>query len=650
MPSLCLANMLLAQNVVLSVYGDVRLNGILITKGDNLSDKANLKFNSANADVKLLTRSGICFVKQKDKRQQPDAELLELIKQNIFHYSVVNLATTIHAPTRDPTEQEQISEIDSLCKKLGTTTGSVYDDYNNYIIPYCAYTFQQPYWKAISAYLSNNYGYKYEKFRGDVINYEELAKLQKMAYNGGRDLLPDKASLKNYCPLVRTQGLFGTCAAWASSYAAHTISWAVNNDLHDVEDITNNAFSPLYLYLNNKSLSDAECQTGLQVQQAANFQVKNGDLRYSEMAVSGCTDQIADATNLEKFRITDWSELYNISSDQLDNEDLRNQYFNDNIGKIEQSIVDGKPVIAGIYIYQSFENPEGDTWDGSLTNKQEGSHAICIIGYDKNYNNQGESAVEIMNSWGPEWANNGFIWIKYKDLKNILVDAINQYDPVTIKPKPLEVPKPHDSTEIAIKPVIFKDEINELEGSFNLITKGNDTMVVTQNGDAIKQLNLTSNEQMTYNVNRPYSSGTHFRLYINTNREGYIYLISTDSSKSGLNVLFPDSGSTISPLINSNLLSSIIVPPTDTSPITMDEHRGEDYLCILWSKEPLDIATIASNLRSRINESFVKIVKEYLGDKIVDEKDIVFSPNEIKFTAKSKDKTVVPIFIKIIHQ
>jgi C1A family cysteine protease len=51
-------------------------------------------------------------------------------------------------------------------------------------------------------------------------------------------------------------------------------------------------------------------------------------------------------------------------------------------------------------------------WQGKLPRENQEPHAICIIGYDdKRYG----GAFEIVNSWGSDWGNGGYLWIKYND-------------------------------------------------------------------------------------------------------------------------------------------------------------------------------------------------------------------------------------------
>ena len=44
-------------------------------------------------------------------------------------------------------------------------------------------------------------------------------------------------------------------------------------------------------------------------------------------------------------------------------------------------------------------------------------HAVSIIGYN---DNKYGGCFEIMNSWGTDYGDNGFMWIKYEDLAAIM--------------------------------------------------------------------------------------------------------------------------------------------------------------------------------------------------------------------------------------
>ena len=49
-----------------------------------------------------------------------------------------------------------------------------------------------------------------------------------------------------------------------------------------------------------------------------------------------------------------------------------------------------------------------------------GGHAQCVVGYD---DAKYGGAFLIMNSWGPQWGNNGFAWVRYKHFKYFVREA-----------------------------------------------------------------------------------------------------------------------------------------------------------------------------------------------------------------------------------
>ena len=68
----------------------------------------------------------------------------------------------------------------------------------------------------------------------------------------------------------------------------------------------------------------------------------------------------------------------------------------------------------------SFEKKQ----DGRLIWKQnsganKGGHAMLLCGYDDNIN-----AFKVLNSWGPNWGNEGFIWVDYNFFKTVVIKNI----------------------------------------------------------------------------------------------------------------------------------------------------------------------------------------------------------------------------------
>ena len=60
-------------------------------------------------------------------------------------------------------------------------------------------------------------------------------------------ILPESFSLRKYCPRVGSQGRYGTCTVWSTTYAARTIAEAIRWGWTDQNVITEEAFAPLFV-------------------------------------------------------------------------------------------------------------------------------------------------------------------------------------------------------------------------------------------------------------------------------------------------------------------------------------------------------------------------------------------------------------------
>ena len=85
-------------------------------------------------------------------------------------------------------------------------------------------------------------GLKFDKKRYDKV--PKKAQLLKRSYEN----LPSKVVLTDFTPPVADQGRFGTCVAWASTYAGMTTAEAAAARIFNKKEIEQMAFSPYYLY------------------------------------------------------------------------------------------------------------------------------------------------------------------------------------------------------------------------------------------------------------------------------------------------------------------------------------------------------------------------------------------------------------------
>jgi hypothetical protein len=96
-----------------------------------------------------------------------------------------------------------------------------------------------------------------------------------------------------------------------------------------------------------------------------------------------------------------------------------------NATQIKLALANNNPVIIGMNVFSGgkgnnlnsrFLDSNGVVkMDNFRSNKYRvGGHALCVVGYDDEI---GGGAFKIVNSWGRDWGNNGFFWLKYSDLE-----------------------------------------------------------------------------------------------------------------------------------------------------------------------------------------------------------------------------------------
>jgi C1A family cysteine protease len=73
---------------------------------------------------------------------------------------------------------------------------------------------------------------------------------------------------------------------------------------------------------------------------------------------------------------------------------------------IKQALVSHGPVAAAVYVTDAFQNYAGGVFDENATGRI--NHAVVIVGWD-----DARSAWHVRNSWGPDWGEDGYIWMRY---------------------------------------------------------------------------------------------------------------------------------------------------------------------------------------------------------------------------------------------
>jgi C1A family cysteine protease len=217
-----------------------------------------------------------------------------------------------------------------------------------------------------------------------------------------RSGLPSSYSLQNYAPPIGDQGKLGSCTSWSSAYCALTI----------VERIETNSnvgpFDPINLHNRLKALnSEGPCTNGNYAEQAASLLKTNG---CPELSYQSCGYVPASYKYQSKL-----SAYENLSIAVYDFKYVLSQ---------EKS-----PIVISAHYYTNgwgnVANLSNGVWNGVCGGVLDGGHAMVIIGYD-DYKSGG--AFLVQNSWGTSWGENGYFWIRYRDISKIIWSAV-QFKP-----------------------------------------------------------------------------------------------------------------------------------------------------------------------------------------------------------------------------
>ena len=412
--------------------------------------------------------------------------------------------------------------------------------------------------------------------------------------------LPSSYSLRKYCPTPQSQGQYGTCTSWATAYAFRTILEAINHGWTTKEQITKEAFSPLFIYAQIKDPYDSECSKGSQISQAM-MRLKNvGAAKksvFNVMCASRVPDNVMRAA--APYKIGSYTTLVTFGQYMMEGA---------KISRIKKALCNNQPVVIAMHVYPSF-NKATDVWDGN-TFGTSGYHAMCVVGYDDN--KYGGSFL-IMNSWGTDWGNNGYTWVKYMDFCRTVDQAYTGSVPFTPSP------------------IVKK---NVLGGAIELKLSTGATMQPT----LIKKDNAT-----LYSIRGEYISGTRYRLYLTNKEPAYVYIIGFDSH-GNTSLVFPPRND-ISPALTYK--NSHIAIPDEKWYIEMDANVGTDYMCVLYSKEEVDINKTIYEIKKG-SGSIYQRVKNTLGSKLAQPSEITYTNGSIGFDSQT-DGTIVPVIVAIKH-
>jgi hypothetical protein len=445
----------------------------------------------------------------------------------------------------------------------------------------------------------------------DDAGYMQVKKKAKLTRS--LETVPAAYSLKQYAPIPKNQGMYGTCAAWASAYCGRTMVEAIKQNWTDKQYITDRAFSPAFLFRLIKP-TDSSCRGGATISSAFETMRDKGTLSFLT-APATCIPEITavQLTEAVKTKIKDFMRLFDAEAAA----DIK-------IQSVKKSIAEKKPVVFGMICPQSFAAAKMVWNPTEQPNKTLGGHALCVVGYDDAMEG---GAFEVQNSWGRDWGNQGYTWIRYTDFAKFTMYAYEFID--------LPEPKP---------------QVPDLSGSIKLVLANGNTMpanlLVSTRGLSVVPAKPAAGPLTLYKTVQAYTSGTRFRIYLSNNEPAYVYAFSTDLSNA-VTKIFPYDDNISAALTDRK--NDVAIPDEDHY-IEFDEKPGRDFLCVLYTRKPLNINEVIKKISELPEGSFSEKIFKVVGNDMVDPKNIRFSPDTISFTGISDGKNIAAMLVELEHK
>lgn len=97
------------------------------------------------------------------------------------------------------------------------------------------------------------------------------------------------------------------------------------------------------------------------------------------------------------------------------------------VAEMKRSLLVNGPFLAGVEVFESWFTKKVQNTGlipvPKINEKQEGGHAICVVGFDDS-----RQLFKFKNSWGGRWANKGYGYLSYDYIKRHCLDAWSATD------------------------------------------------------------------------------------------------------------------------------------------------------------------------------------------------------------------------------
>ncbi len=232
---------------------------------------------------------------------------------------------------------------------------------------------------------------------------ENLEEIPNDLYLGDGGNIPSAYDITSKYPPIGDQGAYGTCVAWAVGYNMKTALNAIDLNYSSSElASTSRQFSPKDLFLSiDNQVKGADCN-GTNFEPALDVLINRG---------------IATLATAPYQSLGDCSQAPNSTwtSEAANNKIANYREIAVDVNTIKSYLADNRPIVFGARLGDNFMTWNSDdvlSFHSGFSNVgQHAYHAMALSGYDDGKGPNG--AFKVVNSWGGNWSNSGYIWVDY---------------------------------------------------------------------------------------------------------------------------------------------------------------------------------------------------------------------------------------------
>ena len=229
---------------------------------------------------------------------------------------------------------------------------------------------------------------------------------------------PASQSLRDYAPLViRQKGT--SCVGFATAYSALSIMHNYKLGIRQESAKRFTAFDPYLIYSLITKTND--CNELTYIYEGLSALLNTGCKKYYVYPLLDCKSDLKKSDYLWSSNPYKLKNYYIIPKEQLRDRSFMIEHLKTAVCAVAPPVIGIKTTnsMAGKGYGDGTVGKDG-LWVPSYYDKEIGGHAVTIIGYD---DNKFGGAFEIMNSWGNDFGDDGFMWVKYDDLLKVIDEA-----------------------------------------------------------------------------------------------------------------------------------------------------------------------------------------------------------------------------------